>query len=198
MNKTRISRMVARFVPLVIMIVCSALSCALAAEGGAHGEGGTTKWIDLAWRTVNFIILAALLWKLLADKVKKYFIERRQEIAQMIEEADKAKADAQAQFAELQEKLRNVEKDVAEIKSAITGELDSEKARIIEEGRAAAERIIQQARWTAEQEVIKAKKDLKDHVVDMAAEMASGIITQNITPEDQKRILEEYLEKVAR
>ena len=91
-----------------------------------------------------------------------------------------------------------MEKDVAEIKSAITGELDSEKARIIEEGRAAAERIIQQARWTAEQEVIKAKKDLKDHVVDMAAEMASGIITQNITPEDQKRILEEYLEKVAR
>lgn len=200
MKKARLARTTLRILSLSLaFLVTVCLSVVFASEGGgAHGGGGTTKLMDLAWRTVNFIILVALLWKLLADKVKKFFIERRQELATMIEEADKAKADAQAEYAQIQEKLRAVEKDIAEIKTAILGELDSEKARIIEEGRAASERILQQARWTAEQEVVKAKKELRDHVVDMAAEMASGIITKSMTPEDQKRIFEEYLDKIAR
>jgi F-type H+-transporting ATPase subunit b len=152
----------------------------------------------MIWRVVNFIILMALLWKLLADKIRTYFVDRREEIAQMIDEADKAKADAEAQYADIQQKLKNVEKDIQDIKGAIMGELGSEKARIIEEGKVAAERIIQQAKWTAEQEVVKAKNELKDHVVEMAGDMASGMITKSMTPDDQKRILEEYLEKVVR
>jgi F-type H+-transporting ATPase subunit b len=196
MNR-RIAGFFVRVAPVAALILCAALGVALASEGGGHG-GGTSKLLDFVWRLVNFVILVVLLWKLLADKVKTYFIDRRDEIAQMIDQADKAKADAQAQYTDIQQKLREVEKDVAEIRAAIMGELDSEKARIIEEGKTAAERIVQQAKWTAEQEVLKAKKELKDHVVEMAADMASGIVTRNITPEDQKRILEEYLDKVAR
>ncbi|HOJ15538.1 MAG TPA: ATP synthase F0 subunit B [Deltaproteobacteria bacterium] len=197
--RRRLADTAVRVAPALALFVLAAAGIALGSEGGGgHGEGGTTKWLDLLWRTVNFIILAALLWKLLADKVKKYFIERREEIAQLIEEADRAKADAQAQFAEMKKKLANVERDIEEIKTAIMGELDSEKARIIEEGRLAAERIIQQAKWTADQEVVKARKELKEQVVDMAADLASGIVTKSMTPEDQKRILEEYLDRVAR
>ena len=152
----------------------------------------------MVWRIVNFVILMALLWKLLADKIKTFFIDRKDEIAQMIEEADKAKTDAEVQFADIQQKLKNVEKDIKDIKGAIMGELEGEKARIIEEGKVSAERIIQQAKWTADQEVVKAKKDLKEHVVEMAGDMASGMITNSMTPDDQKRILEEYLNKVVR
>jgi F-type H+-transporting ATPase subunit b len=185
-----------KILPLVIILVFVAFTFALAAEGGGE-EGHKAIW-TMVWRIVNFVILMALLWKLLADKIKTYFIDRKDEIAQMIEEADKAKADAEAQFADIQQKLKNVEKDIQDIKGAIMGELESEKARIIEEGKISAERIIQQAKWTAEQEVVKAKKDLKEHVVEMAGDMASGMITNSMTPDDQKRILEEYLNKVVR
>jgi F-type H+-transporting ATPase subunit b len=139
-----------------------------------------------------------LLWKLLADTIRKYFVGRKEELAQMIEEADKAKSDADTRYADIQQKLKNVEKDIQDIKNAIMGELEGEKARIIEEGKVSAERIIQQAKWTAEQEVVKVKKELKEHVVEMAGEMASGMITNSMTPDDQKRILEEYLTKVVR
>ena len=62
------------------------------------------------------IVLMALLWKMLADKIKTYFTDRRVEIAQSIEEADKAKTDAEKQYAEYQQKLSNVDKDIREIK----------------------------------------------------------------------------------
>jgi F-type H+-transporting ATPase subunit b len=185
-----------KILPLVITLVFVAFSFALAAEGGGE-EGHKAIW-TMVWRIVNFVILMALLWKLLADKIKTFFIDRKDEIAQMIEEADKAKTDAEVQFADIQQKLKNVEKDIKDIKGAIMGELEGEKARIIEEGKVSAERIIQQAKWTADQEVVKAKKDLKEHVVEMAGDMASGMITNSMTPDDQKRILEEYLNKVVR
>ena len=46
--------------------------------------------------------------------------------------------------------------------------------------------------------MVKVKKELKEHVVEMAGDMASGMITNSMTPDDQKRILEEYLNKVVR
>ncbi|HPJ07863.1 MAG TPA: ATP synthase F0 subunit B [Deltaproteobacteria bacterium] len=199
--KSRLRKILPLVVPIGSVILLVAVSVVFASSGGEGGHGGGEEGSSLGtmiWRIVNFVILMALLWKLLADKIKKYFVDRRDEIAQMIEEADKAKSDAQAQYADIQGKLKNVEKDIQDIKVAIMGELGSEKDRIIEEGKVAAERIIQQAKWTAEQEVVKAKNELKDHVVEMAGDMASGMITRSMTPDDQKRILEEYLEKVVR
>lgn len=192
--KRRFRKILPRVISIVSVLLLATFAVVLASEGGGEGSSLST----MIWRVVNFIILMALLWKLLADKIRTYFVDRREEIAQMIDEADKAKTDAEAQYADIQQKLKNVEKDIQDIKGAIMGELGSEKARIIEEGKVAAERIIQQAKWTAEQEVVKAKNELKDHVVEMAGDMASGMITKSMTPEDQKRILEEYLEKVVR
>ena len=188
---------ISKILPLVITFALVVLTVAFASEGGGGEEGHKAIWL-MVWRIVNFLILMALLWKLLADTIRKYFVGRKDEIAQMIDEADKAKTDADTQYADIQQKLKNVEKDINDIKNAIMGELEGEKARIIEEGRVSAERIVQQAKWTAEQEVVKVKKELKEHVVEMAGDMASGMITNSMTPDDQKRILEEYLNKVVR
>jgi len=186
-----------KIVPLLILIVLVSLSACFASDDG--GEGGSSgKIYNLIMRVVNFAILAGILWYFLADKIKKYFSERRVEIAQMIEEVDVAKSEAQRQFEEFQQKMQNVEKDIKEIKDTLSGEIEIEKARIMEEGKAAAERIVEQAKWSAEQEILKAKRSLRDQVVDMAGEMATEMITKNMTPNDQKVIVEEYLDKVGK
>jgi F-type H+-transporting ATPase subunit b len=184
-----------KIVPLLIFFILVGLTVCLASEGGSGSGEGRQIW-GMAWRIINFLILAAILWKLLADKIKTYFGDRRVEIAELLEEADKAKRDAENQYTEYQKKLENVEIDIKEIREAIMGELENEKARIIEEGKAAAERIVEQAKWSAEQEVVKARKELRDQVVDMAGDLAASLVTQSMKPDDQKRIVEEYLDKV--
>ena len=186
-----------KIVPLLIFFILVGLTVCLASEGGSESGGGRQIW-EMVWRVINFLILGAILWKLLADKIKSYFGDRRVEIAEMLEEADKAKREAESQYAEYQKKLENVEQDIKEIREAIMGELENEKARIIEEGKAAAERIVEQAKWSAEQEVVKAKKELRDQVVDMAGDMAASLVTQSMNPDDQKKIVEEYLDKVVK
>jgi F-type H+-transporting ATPase subunit b len=184
-----------KIVPLLVILVLALVAVVLAAEGKSDEPN---PWMTMAWRILNFGILMALLWKLLADKFKTYFGDRRTEIAQTIEDADKAKADAEKQFAEYNQKLANVEKDIKEIKDAIMGELEGEKQRILDEGKVAADRIVAQAKWSAEQEVLKAKNSLRNQVVDMAGDMAAGLVTNSMTPEDQKRLIEEYLDKVGK
>ena len=188
-----------KIVPLLVVLVLALVTLAIASSGGeGGGEGEASPVWTMVWRIFNFLILMALLWKLLADKIKTYFVDRRQEISRMIEEADQAKADAEKQFAQYNEKLQNVEKDIKEIKEAIMGELEGEKQRILDEGKVAADRIVAQAKWSAEQEVLKAKSALRNQVVDMAGDMAAGLVTNSMTPEDQKRLIEEYLDKVGK
>lgn len=184
-----------KIIPLLAVLVMTLTTACLAAEGGECG--GRQIW-DMVWRIVNFLILIAILWKLLADKIKSYFSDRRFEIAEMIDTADKARSDAEKQFADYQEKLKNIDRDIQEIRDSIMGELEGEKQRIIEEGKIVAERIIEQAKWSAEQEILKAKNSLRNQVVDMAGDIASGLVASSMTPEDQKRLIEEYLEKVGK
>ena len=179
---------------LAVMILAGVALCY-----ASSGEGGDGRKIwNMVWRVINFAILIAILWKLLADKIKSYFGDRRLEIAKALDEVEHARSEAQAMHAEYESKLKNIEADISEVKELLIGEMESEKARIIEEGKVAAERIIQQAKWSAEQEVLKARKELNDQVVDMAGDMAAGLISKSMTPEDQRRILEEYLNEVVR
>ncbi|HQG33167.1 MAG TPA: ATP synthase F0 subunit B [Deltaproteobacteria bacterium] len=199
--KSRLRKILPLVVPIGSVILLVAVSVVFASSGGEGGHGGGEEGSSLGtmiWRIVNFVILMALLWKLLADKIKTYFVGRRQELAQMIQDADQAKADAERQYAEYQQKLSNVDKDIKEIKEAIMGELEGEKQRIIEEGKIAADRIVAQAKWTAEQEVLKAKNSLRNQVIDMAGDMAAGLVTNSMTADDQKRLIEEYLDKVGK
>ncbi len=182
-------------IALLLGLVClTAVTVCFASEGASDGR----KIWDLVWRVINFLVLAGLLWWLLADKIKDFFGNRRTDIATTLEEVENAKAAAEKQFAEYEEKLRNVEQDIQEIKNMLIGEIEKEKSRIIEEGKVAADSIIEQARKAAEQEVLKARKELTDQVVDMAGDMAVELVSKSMNADDQGRLIEEYLDKVVK
>ncbi len=187
---------VKRLLPLLAVFFFTAASLAIGSEGGG-GEEGSRLW-ELVWRVINFVILAAILYKLTADKIRKYFSERRSEIARLLEEVDKAKKETEARYVEYKDKLKDVEREIEEIRNVLVGEIEKEKARIIEEGKVASEKILTQTKESAQHEVEKAKIDLKEAVADMACKMASDIITEKVTADDQERIIDEYLDKVVR
>ena len=70
---------------------------------------------DIIARTINFLIFAGILYYLIADKVKAFFIGRTQEIAQKlssieakIEETKKAKEDAKKQLEQSKQKAKEL------------------------------------------------------------------------------------------
>ncbi|HEY9159577.1 MAG TPA: ATP synthase F0 subunit B [Desulfomonilia bacterium] len=163
-------------------------------EGGHHG----VQWMDLVKRTINFAALVFFLWYLLADKIKKYFSERRIEIGNLLEEVDKEKNDAEQKFILYEQKFKEIEKDINEITKTLIGEIENEKNKIIEEGKANSQRLIEQAKAAAEQEVINSRQNLRNYVVELAGSMAVSIVSKEMTDKDQERLVEEYINDVAR
>jgi F-type H+-transporting ATPase subunit b len=180
---------------LIVFILYSVCVYASGSEGG-HGEGHGIDWMNFMWRTVNFTALVILLWYLLADKVKKYFIERKDQIAEELDDADKEKNNAEQQVDLYKLKFPQLDKEIQEIRDSLIGEIENEKNRIIEDAKVNAQRIIEQANASAILEVANARQELRSSVIELAGEMAVTIVNKNICEKDQDRLVEEYLTSV--
>lgn len=171
---------------------------ALAAEAAHGGHGGidSAKLQELLWRTVNFVIFAAVLIKLAAKPVKKLFAQRSEEVATTLEELEAKQAEADKAIEAAESRLAEVAQEREKIIQQYMAEGELEKAKILEKANLVAERIKEMAALTIQQETKKASQNLREEVVGVATQMATDMIKKKATPADQQGLVEEYLKKV--
>ncbi len=167
-------------------------SVAFASEG-AHHEISLKMEI---FRIINFAVFVWLLYKFAGNAVKKYFTERRENISRSLEEAKKVREEAQRMYNEAKAKVENLESEVKAILSNAEKEKEEQVARIREETEKMVQRIKEQAKATVNLEVERAKLELQQEAIDLAVEVAQKLLQEKITPEDQKRLLSDYINKV--
>ncbi len=151
---------------------------------------------DLLWRVVNFAVLLWILIKFTGKPIKNYFANRREALIQEINEANRAKEAAECLYREYQKKLVHLEDEVKELESRIRAEAEVEKQRIMTEAEQFVIKVRQQAEQMANQEVSMAKRRLKYEAAKLAIQAAEKMIKENISPADQDKMVEIYLEKV--
>ncbi len=163
------------------------------------GEGGhNSSWLDLLWRVMNFGILLVLLYILLKKFRLKEVLSRRSEgIAKAMKDAEEAKETARKGLEEIQNRLRQKDKEIEAIINTARIDGEKEKVSLTQEGERIGEGIIRQARENIDQEVRKAKDSLRKEVVNLALELAEGNIKKNLKREDQEKILMEYIKEVS-
>ena len=168
------------------------------AHGDGHGEGSLSgaKLKDLFWRVINFIALMIILVKFGAKPIASGLAGRQQRIKDEIEELEARKADAEKTYREFETKLATVEKDIDSIVEKAVAQAEIEKEKIIEKAEQAADDIKRQAELAIQNEIMDARRTLKDEAAEQAAIMAEELIVKNLTPEDQVKIIEDYLDKV--
>ena len=82
-----------------------------AASEAAHGGVTPEKMSELLWRTVNFVVFAAILIYLLAKPAKKFFAQRSQDVANNLEEMAARQAEFEAAVAAAEARLAEVAKE---------------------------------------------------------------------------------------
>jgi F-type H+-transporting ATPase subunit b len=167
-----------------------------AAHGGGHGGISPEKIQELMWRTVNFVVFAAVLIKLVAKPAKSFFAQRSQDVATTLEELEAKLAEAQGEVQAAEARLAEVAKEKEKIIQQYMAEGEMERAKILDKANLVAERIKEMAALTIEQETKKAAQHLKEEVVGMATQMATDMIKEKATYADQQGLVKEYLKKV--
>jgi len=167
-------------------------------NGDGHGEGSLSpaKLKDLFWRVLNFAALMIILVKFGAKPIASALGSRQESVKNELEELETRKADAEKQYRDFEAKLATVEKDIDTIVEKAVAQAEVEKTKILEKAEAAVEDMKRQAEQAIQNEIVEARRSLKDEVADQATVMAEELIVKNLTPEDQVKIIENYLDKV--
>lgn len=168
-------------------------------HGNAAKSGGSLsaeKVKDLGWRVVNFIALMIILVKFGAKPIGSGLAARRKQIRDDIENLQQKRVESEESYKAFQEKLANVESEIDTIVEKAIAQAEIEKAKIIKKAEQAADDIQRTAEMAIQNELTEARRSLKNEVAEQAAVMAEELIVQNLTNEDQFRIIDDYLAKV--
>ena len=177
------------------IVLLTVATVALASEGGEHASNAVLLK-DFLYRCFNFAITFGLLAYFLTKPLRKSFAGRREGIEKALQEAEAAKAAAEARFAEYDAKLSRAEAEIEDIYAAIKREGELERERILANAKEMAEKITQEAQKAADNEIAKARVELRREASRMAIEIAEDMLTKNISGDDQKRLVDEYMQKV--
>lgn len=185
-------------VKVIVLTVLASLALAGAAwaAGGAHGEVHNN-WIkEDTWKVLNFGILALIVFIIGKKVLPPLLRSRAKGIEDEINELEKKKAEAEKKLAEYQAKFKNLDQESKQIVEDYIKQGEEAKTRILAEAEAQAEKLEDMAKRNIEQEFKTAKATLQQEVAEKAMEKAEEIIKASISPDDQEKLVDDYLKKV--
>jgi F-type H+-transporting ATPase subunit b len=174
-----------------------ALACVtplLLAEGGASGGGLTdVNGMLFLFTLVLFSLFAAVLakfgWKPLLAMIE----EREKGVREAVEGAQRANAEAQALLARHQELLRNTGREREEILKKAVQEAEKLREELVVKAQAESDGLVARARAEIEQETRRALVEIRLSVADLAVDAAAKIVTSSMSPEAQKKLVDEFV-----
>ena len=150
------------------------------AEGGAH-HGPAMKLFGKDYgiggaflvQLLNFVIYGAALFFLLKGALSVLFKSRKEELETLLAQAEKDKAEGEAQMKDLEGKMAGLEGELAGIISKAETDAEAEKLRVLEAARAEATVILAQAQAEIGYQKRQAEQELRALVAELAVEGAA-------------------------
>jgi len=168
------------------------LSAGLLAAGGLTDVDRTMFVLTI----VLFGLFALVLGKFGWGPLLRLIEERETKIHDAVAGSQRANAEAQALLDKHRELLREAGREREEIIKKALHEADQLKADLTAKARAEGDQIVQRAKEQIEREKVQAVREIRSQVADLAIEAASKIVTSSLTPEVQRKLVDEYVAKL--
>jgi F-type H+-transporting ATPase subunit b len=167
-----------------------------AEEGhGGHAEGDS-QLLVLGLSAINFLLFVFVLRKYALPAVRESLRKRRETIAQALNEAKKAKEEAEALRREYESKLVGLAAEQENLRKQALETAEREKGRILEEARKMVERARVEAQQIAQREVEEARRLLRKEVAEQATRLATELVRSRLTSADQSRFVQGLVQEV--
>ena len=163
-----------------------------AAEGG-HGGG----LLEMAAKLFNFAILAGTLVYFLRTPIATYLSDRSTQIRSDLMKATDMRVSAAAQLTAIERKMAALPAELEALRKAGAEEVAAEEARIRTTAEAERARLLEQARREIDSQLKLAVRVLVAHTADLAVAVAAKRVKATITAEDQARLVDQYLGRLA-
>ena len=161
-------------------------------ETDEHGGG----LVDTIARLVNFAIFAGVLVYFLRSPIRKYLADRSGQVRSDLVNAAELRQSAAEQIAEIDRKMKALPGELEALRTQGAEEIAAEEARIGAAAAAERNRLLEQTRREIDLQVKVAERELVSHAADLAVGVASERIRKSITDDDQKRLIDRYVQQL--
>jgi F-type H+-transporting ATPase subunit b len=167
------------------------------AAGGGHSESAPAdQWLVFVFSSINFVIFALLFRRFAAAPLRDFLARRRTEVAEAIESASLAKAEAEALKAEYEAKAAKLDETKKELIAEVRAVAEVERGRAITAANESAQRMRQEADRIAQSDLERARRELRGEAARLATELASELISNRLDDAERKRLVDDFVEKV--
>ncbi|MGE5198532.1 MAG: hypothetical protein ACM3H9_02745 [Rhodospirillaceae bacterium] len=169
---------------------------AAAGEHAAEGEHGSPI-LGMVARLVNFALMAGTLVYFLKSPIATYLRDRHTQIRNDLVKAVDMRVSAAAQAAAIERKMAELPAELDALRKAGADEVAAEEARIRHVAEVERARLLEQARREIDSQLKLAERALVARTADLAVGIAARRVKSTITAEDQARLVDRYLGRLA-
>ena len=151
------------------------------------GEGSeNSALMDFVWKLLNVVVLIGIIYKFARKPIAEALGNNADSAKQLMDEAKEAEQKTTSNLSDMRLKISNLEKEALEMVESAKKDAESEKTRIIEEGKQEILRMTEQASFALKQEKIKAENDLRHWIAEESMKLARGRLEKEMNPKHQK------------
>jgi F0F1-type ATP synthase membrane subunit b/b' len=180
----------------LVLLMCLTVTPVMASEEGAGDPVYSTT--GLAFRVINFLIVAYGAWYLFAKKLPKAFRARAEVIASSISDAARAKQEAERLLHEAEAKTARLEQEVAEMRVSAQRDAAAEAERIRAAAREEAAKIERAAAMEIQAAERAARMELKAVAAQLAVERAEAVLRGKMTPATEATLFRAFVSDLGR
>jgi F-type H+-transporting ATPase subunit b len=190
-----------RFMAIVLMLTGDLWAVAEAAnEAGEHG-GGKVSIFDgnLAvafWTVILFVVLLVVLGKWAWGPILETLNRREEYILQSLEDAKKARKEAEEALRAQNKRLEESRAEAQEIISKGHAEAVRLSEEFTRRADVEAARLREQAKQDISQAKEQAVKEIYDRGVELATDLAGRILGRSLNSEDHHKLLQESINRL--
>lgn len=151
--------------------------------------------MDLIAHLVNFLVLIIAVGFLVYKPMINLIHTRQASVQAQIDENNNAKKEAEETKAQYESLLSTSEQEIAKNKVEAMKEADEKKEEILSSARKEAAQILEKAGEEAKEEKAQAISDMKGDIVSIATAIASGILSKEISAEEDEKLIDDCLKE---
>lgn len=149
------------------------------------------------WTIITFLILVVVLKKVAWKPIIEALDKREESIRTALEDAQRAREEAERLMEESRRNLARAEEEVQKIIYEGRETAERIRAEILEKARKEADTMIERAKEEIERHREQAMLQLRAQVADLAIQIASKLISETLTDQKHKKLVEKYLQEIS-
>jgi len=176
----------------------AAFALASAASAAEHAGAEHSDPMLLVFHAFGLAVLIGVLVYYARGPLQTFLADRSDVLRRELDKAKHALEAAREANAAMKARLARVAEEHEALVRDSADLAERERARALERARAAADRVRHEAHLAAAQELERARGELQGEAARLATSLAGELVRQNLTPDDEKRLLREFVERVGR